>query len=67
MELVRLTIVPNEIEAEQLRSVLGLEGIDSMQRETDFGWDGIPGMAGPREILVRPEDLEAARTLIQGG
>ena len=67
MDLVRLTVVPNEIEAEQIRSILGLEGIDSMQRVTNLGagsLDGSSGMGGPREILVRPADLETAQALI---
>jgi hypothetical protein len=67
-ELVRLTIVANEIEAEQIRSMLGLEGIDSMQRLTDYGAgtvDAGTSMAGAREILVRAGDLEAARALVE--
>jgi hypothetical protein len=67
MELVRLTIVPNEIEAEQIRSLLGFEGIDSMQRLIDYGAAAIvdagTSMAGAREILVKPEDLESARAV----
>ena len=70
MGLVRLTIVTNEIEAEQLRSVLGFEGIESMQRLTDYGAGSIDAgtsMAGSREILVREEDLDAARAFIDVG
>jgi hypothetical protein len=69
-ELVRLTIVPNEIEAEQICAMLGLEGIDSMQRLTDYGAgtiDAGASMAGAREILVRAQDLETARALIADG
>lgn len=67
MDLVRLITARNEIEAEQIRSLLRLEGIESMQRLTDFGAgsiDGTTGMAGPREILVLEKDLEVARVLI---
>ena len=67
MDLVPLTVVPNEIEAEQIRSILSLEGIDSMQRVTNLGagsLDGSSGMGGPREILVKPDDLETAQALI---
>jgi Putative prokaryotic signal transducing protein len=67
MDLVPLTVVPNEIEAEQIRSILSLEGIDSMQRVTNLGagsLDGSSGMGGPREILVRQDDLETAQALI---
>jgi Putative prokaryotic signal transducing protein len=70
MELVRLTIVPNEIEAEQIRSLLGFEGIESIQRLTDFGSGSIDAGTsgvGAREILVKPEDLEAARAIVEGG
>jgi hypothetical protein len=65
-ELVRLTIVPNEAEAEVLRSLLATEGIDSMQRPTDFAAGALDGWAagGAREVLVRAEDLEAARALV---
>jgi hypothetical protein len=62
-------IVPNEIEAEQIRSLLELEGIEAMYRLTNFGAGAIDAgasQAGAREILVRPEDLETARALIEG-
>jgi hypothetical protein len=39
-----------------------------MQRKTDFAagmTDASPSGFGPREILVRAEDLEAARELIE--
>jgi hypothetical protein len=39
-----------------------------MQRYTNFAagaLDGMPSGAGPREILVRSEDLEAARRLAE--
>jgi Putative prokaryotic signal transducing protein len=69
-ELVRVAVVPNEIEAEQIRAMLGLEGIDSMQRLTDYGAGSVDAgtsMAGAREILVRAKDLETARELIADG
>ena len=69
MGLVRLTIVPNEIEAEQIRSLLGLEGIEAMHRITNFGSGSIDAgtsMAGAREVLVDEENLETARALIEG-
>lgn len=65
MELVRLTIAPNEPAAEAIRGLLESEGIESVRRQTDFGagtMDGFRG--GQQEILVRPSDLEAARSLI---
>jgi hypothetical protein len=68
MDLVRLTTVRNEIEAEQIRSLLGFEGIESMQRPTDFGAGSVDGTApmAAREILVLEKDLEVARGLISG-
>ncbi len=65
-ELVSLTIVPNEAEAEMIRGLLATEGIESMQRKTDFAagaWAGSP-TGGPHEILVYAGDLERARGLI---
>jgi hypothetical protein len=68
-ELVRLTIVSGEPEAELLRGLLATEGIESIQRPTDFAAGALDGWAagGAREILVRSADLEAARELIGGG
>jgi hypothetical protein len=66
-ELVRLTVVANELEAEMVRALLTTHGIDSMQQYTNFAagaLDGMPSGAGPREILVREVDLAAARELI---
>jgi hypothetical protein len=65
-ELVRLTVVPNETEAELMRGLLATEGIESMQRPTDFAAGALDGWGpgGAREILVRAADLEAARELI---
>lgn len=66
-DLVRLTIVANELEAEMVRSLLATAGIASMQRYTNFGaaaLDGMPSGVGPREILVHDDNLEAARELI---
>ena len=66
-EPTRLTIVVNEIEADQVQRLLKFEGIESMQRPTDVGAGSIGGsgaMSGPREILVKPEDLESAKAII---
>jgi Putative prokaryotic signal transducing protein len=65
-ELVRLTIVASEPEAELVRGLLATEGIESLQRPTDFAAGALDGWAagGAREILVRAADLEAARELI---
>ena len=65
-ELVRLTVVPSEPEAELLRGLLATEGIESIQRPTDFAAGALDGWAagGAREILVHARDLETARELI---
>ena len=65
-ELVRLTVVAGEPEAEMLRGMLANEGIESMQRPTDAAAGALDGWAagGAREILVRQNDLEAARALL---
>ena len=66
-EFVRLTIVPNEFSAETIRGLLETEGIESIQRKTDFAagvTDASTSAFGPREVLVSPEDLERARDLI---
>ena len=69
-ELVRLTVVANEAEAELLRSQLRFEGIESVQRLTTAGAASTGGLTetfgGQREILVKPEDLETARELVSG-
>jgi Putative prokaryotic signal transducing protein len=67
-ELVRLTVVPNEPEAEIVRQLLATAGIESMHRPTDFAAGALDGWAagGAREVLVRAGDLEAARELVGG-
>ena len=67
MDLVRLTVVMNEIEADQVQSLLKFDDIESMQRPTDTGAASIGGsgaMSGSREILVKPEDLDTAKAII---
>ena len=66
-ELVRLTITPDEFSADTIISLLRTEGIESIQQRTDVAAgmaDAAASAFGPREILVRPEDLERARELI---
>ena len=67
-DLVTLTVVPNEYAADEIQSFLQTAGIESIQRRTNLG----AGMAdagqsafGPREILVKANDLDAARELIE--
>ena len=69
-ELVTLTVAADEFEAEVIRSLLETEGIKSMQQRTNLAAgmaDASASSFGPREILVRAEDLEQARELIDGG
>jgi hypothetical protein len=65
--LVRLTIVADEFAAETIIALLQTEGIDSIQQKTDVAAgmaDASASAFGPREILVREDDLERARELI---
>jgi hypothetical protein len=66
--VARVTIVANELTAELMCSFLRAEGIRSARhRITNIGagaWDGVPSAAGPREVLVDPVDLDAARELL---
>jgi len=66
-DLVRLTIAPDEFAAGTIIALLGTEGIDSLQQRTDVAAgmaDASASAFGPREVLVRQEDLERARELI---
>ena len=69
MELVRLTVVQNEIEAGQVQALLEFEGIESVQQLTNVGAGAIDavGQGGAREILVKPDDLETARAVLGEG
>jgi hypothetical protein len=68
-DLVRLTVVPNEPEAELIRALLATDGIESMVRPTDFAAGAFDGWSagGPREVLVAEADLHAARELLRTG
>ena len=66
-ELVRVTLAANPAEAEAIRGLLQTEGIESVRRQTDFGAGTMDGFSGgQQEILVRPEDLDEARALVDG-
>jgi 5,10-methenyltetrahydromethanopterin hydrogenase len=69
-ELIRLTIVADEFAADTIIALLRTEGIDSIQQRTDVAAgmaDAAASAFGPREVLVRPEDLDRARELIDEG
>ncbi|HEX6491619.1 MAG TPA: DUF2007 domain-containing protein [Gaiellaceae bacterium] len=66
-DLVALEAVATEPEAELICSLLRSAGIRCLQRQTTFGagtTDGLP-VGGPREVVVRAEDLEAARATLE--
>jgi hypothetical protein len=69
-ELVRLTIVADEFAADTIIALLRTEGIESIQQRTDVAAgmaDAAASAFGPREVLVRPQDLDRARELIDEG
>ncbi len=65
-DLVRLTVVRSELEAETVRGLLSSAGIASMQRPTDLAAGAFDGWApsGAREVLVRAADVDDARALL---
>ena len=69
MAAVKLTVVGDEMEAEMLCGLLRTNGIACEYRHTDMGAGGALGgisMAGPTEVMVNEEDLEAALKLLPG-
>ena len=66
-DLVRVTIVPNELSADLVCSFLRAEGIKCAHRVTNVAagsLDGVPGMGGAREVVVAEADAEAARAIL---
>ena len=66
-EGVVLTVVSGEPEADIVRGLLETAGIESASRDTEAIDSQLEDFtaAGPREILVRQADLEAARELLE--
>lgn len=65
-DLASADVVGTEQEAELLCSLLRSAGIRCMHRQTNMGagvFEGLPG--GPQEVLVRTDDLAAARQVLQ--
>jgi hypothetical protein len=67
-DLVRITLVDSEPEAQMAIAMLQTEGIAATWRQSAFGatsW-AVPaiGGTGPIEILVRPDDAERAQELL---
>ena len=66
-DLVRVTIVPNELSADLVCSFLRAEGIKCAHRVTNVAagaLDGVPGMGGAREVVVARVDVEAAQAVL---
>ena len=65
-EGVVLTVVEDRTEADIVCGLLESNGIDCAYRDTEAIDSPLEDFtaAGPREILVRPSDLEAARGLL---
>ena len=66
MDVVRLMVVGNSMEAETICGLLRTEGIACEHRQTDMGagaGDAV-GDTGPREILVAGDNLDRARQLV---
>jgi len=66
-EGVVVTVVPGETEAEVVCGLLRSAGLECAYRDTEAIDSPIEDFiaSGPREVLVKEEDLEAARQLLQ--
>jgi hypothetical protein len=66
-ELVRVGLVSSEGEAVSLTALLESAGIDAIYRVTNLGAGAFDGWASgaPHEILVRAEDAETAREILE--
>jgi hypothetical protein len=66
-ELAVLDVVATEQEAEVLRGLLRSAGIESIGRQTNVGAGASDGLttSGPYEVVVRAEDLDAAREVLR--
>jgi hypothetical protein len=66
MDVVRLVVVSNSLEAETICGLLRTEGIACDHRQTNMGagaGDAI-GDSGPREVLVGRDNLARAQELV---
>jgi hypothetical protein len=66
-ELTVMEVVGSEPEAELVCSILRDAGIKCMQRITNAGAGAMDGMTsgGPREIIVRADQLDLAREVMR--
>lgn len=65
-DLVAVEVVPTVIEANLVCGILRDAGIECYDRATNFAVGALDGLTsgGPREIVVRGEDAEEARTVL---
>jgi hypothetical protein len=66
-EVVRVTTAPGEAEAEAFCELLRQNGIKCGHRptaESDSPFEGFGSGGGMHEIVVRPEDLDTAKALL---
>ena len=65
-DLLVLQTVPTPMEAAVICGLLREAGIDSYDRATDFAAGAADGLTviGPRDIVVRREDADAARAAL---
>jgi hypothetical protein len=66
-DLIALTVVGTELEADMLCGLLRDAGIECMHSSTNMGagaLDGVP-TGGPREVMVRAEDVVRAREALR--
>ena len=65
-DLAVVEVVGTEAEAELLCSLLRNEGIRCTYRVSNYGAGAADGLAvgGPQEVIVRSEDLAAAREIL---
>jgi hypothetical protein len=68
---VVLTVVKDDLEAEELCGLLRVNGIPSTYRKSTVAYPmgrrwsaGISGIRGPTDVLVSEHDLERARELL---
>jgi Putative prokaryotic signal transducing protein len=66
-DVVVVTVVSGESEADVVCGLLRSAGIECAYRDTEAIDSPLEDFtaAGPREILVRPSDAEAARALLE--
>jgi hypothetical protein len=63
-DVVRLTVVGSQGEADVICSLLRAHGIDCRDRAADISAERGGGFGGWRELLVSDSDLEASRELL---